>query len=701
MTAGIVALSRGNGSGEIRVVVQDVRARRTAAPPEDRGGALVAVWIASVLAAALALGAMLALGAPLGRLLAPDGDARFWPEIAWMVRPEPTEHARYLIALAAPVPLVALTVALVRRPLPLPAAASARLVAVLEASAVAALAACLVLQRTTLFVRPYGRTPQIVYFTVPTLVVAAALGLAVVAVCRRAGLAQRVRAWTTESPTRAAAAAAGAVAAVAITVLPAISTETSILRASDEFVYHVRFVYDEVAAVLDGRSPLGDFAAQYGSLWPYLVALPLAPFDGSLGVFTVAMATLSALALLALYALLRRVTRSSLLALALFLPLLATSAFRLHDPSTSRFSLINYFGTMPLRYAGPFLLAWLLARHLDGVRPRRAWPLFAAAGLVAIDSASFGIPALAATVIALLCCAGAPTAARLRDLARDLALGLALALAAVTVLVLLRTGELPHPSLTLRYARLFAVDGFGMSPLHPQLGMSTVIFLTYVAAIGTAIVLALRRSGNALLVGLLMWSGVFGLGAGSYYVGRSIPEVLTNMFPAWALAVTLLTVVAVRGLAARGGRRPRAIELACLFAFGLLVCSLAQTPSPVAQVRRIAADGPRYLQQQPARAFVAAHAHAGEPVVMLTELGHLIAYRLGIDDVTPYTGNESIQTEEQLDDALAALREAGGSNVFLSTTPLTPASMRAALEARGLRLEVTSPDAPLELWVTS
>jgi hypothetical protein len=681
------------------VVVQDMRARERVAPPERRGAAVVAVWIGGAIVAAVTLIAMLALGAPLGRLLAPDGSARFWPEIAWMVRPEPNEHARYLIALLAPVALVAATVALVRRPLPLPPAASARLVTALEALTVAGLAACFVVQRRTLFVRPYGLSPHIVYFTLPTLVVAAVLALAIVAVCRRAGLTQRVRAWTAESPGRAVVAAAVALVATAITVLPAIATEASILHTSDEFVYHVRFIYDETAAVLDGRSPLGDFAAQYGSLWPYVMALPLVLFGGSLGVFTLEMAALSALALLALYALLRRVTRSSLLGLALFLPLLATSAFRLHDPSTARFSLINYFGTMPLRYAGPFLLAWLLARHLDGARPRRAAALFAVAGLVAIDNTSFGIPAFGATLAALLCCAGAPTAARLRTLARDLAVGLALAVAAVILLLLLRTGELPHPSLATRYARLFAVDGFGMSPLHPQLGLSTVIYLTYVAAIGAAIVLVLRRSADALLTGLLLWSGVFGLGAGSYYVGRSIPEVLTNMFPAWGLAVTLLTVVVVRGLAARRGRRPLAIELAGLFAFGLLVCSLAQTPSPPAQVRRIAADGPRYLQEQPARAFVAAHVSRGEPVVMLTELGHLIAYRLGIDDVTPYTGNESIQTQEQLDDALAALRAAGGRDVFLSTTALTPASMRGTLAARGLRLEATSPDGPLELWV--
>jgi hypothetical protein len=680
------------------VRVHSERPPREAALRADRGAATVAVWISTATVAAATLAAMLLLGAPLGRLLTP-GTARFWPEISWMVAPEPTEHARFLIALLAPAALIVLTVALVRRPLPLPPARSAGLATALEGLAVAALAACLVLQRRALFVRPYGRTPHVVYFTVPTLVAAAALAAALVAVCRRAELTRRLRAWTAESPARAGVAAAIAVVAVVVTVLPAICTEASILRMSDEFVYHVRFVYDETAAVLDGRSPLGDFAAQYGSLWPYAVGVPLALFGGSLGAFTTTMAALTAIAMLALYALLRRVTRSSLLALALFLPLLATSAFRLHDPSTARFSLVNYFGTMPLRYAGPFLLAWLLARHLDGARPRGATALFAAAGLVAIDNTGFGIPALGATVAALLC-SQPPTAARLRALARSLALGLGLAAGAVALLLLVRTGRLPHPGLTVRYARLFAVDGFGMAPIHPLLGMSTIVYLTYVAAIGTAIVLALRRSGDALLVGLLMWSGVFGLGAGSYYVGRSIPEVLTNTFPAWALAVTLLTVAALRGLAAREGRRPLPIELACLFAFGLLVCSLAQTPSPTAQARRIAADGPRYLRQQPESAFVAAHVRRGEPVLMLTELGHLIAYRLGIDDMTPYSGSESIQTVEQLDEALAALHDAGGHSVFIAVNNLTPASMRSALAQRGLQRVAASSEASLELWVT-
>jgi hypothetical protein len=649
--------------------------------------------------AAIVLLAMLALGPPLGRALFPGGDARFWASIAFLAVPEPTEQARYLIAMTAPLLLTALTLRFMRRPLPLPDGAQARLATALEVGVVVTLAACLVLQRTAVFEPRYAQSPRVVYFTVASLAAAAALTSALAAITRRQQLTNRIARWTAESPARAGVAALIAVLAVAITVLPAIVPEASIERAGEDFFLHVRFTYDETAAVLDGRSPLGDFAAQYSSLWPYLIAPVLSLFDSSLGAFTVAMATLTGAAMLALFAVLRRVTRSAILALALFLPLLATSAFRLHGPSTAHFSLVNYFGTMPLRYAAPFLLAWLVARHLDGAWPRRAWPLFAAAGLVALNNADFGIPALGATLGALLWCES-PTAARLRILALDLLLGLAAAIAAVTLLLLLRTGAPPDFTLLVRYARLFGVSGFAMVPIHPLLGVSTIVYLTYVGAIGTATVLTLRGTADRLLAGMLAWSGVFGLGVGSYYVGRSIAETLTNMFPAWGLAVALLVVVVVRGLLARPGRRPRAIELACLFAFGLLVCSLAQTPSPLAQAQRIASDGQPLLRHPAGEAFVAANVERGEAVVLLTALGHRIALNLGVDDVTPYTGNESIQTEEQLDDTLAALDDAGGSKVFLARGGFIPSGLHEALAARGLQQAGATPDGAFELWLT-
>ena len=674
--------------------------RRTALTeaPSQAEVTRAAVWTAAVPTAAVVLLAIVVLGPPLGELL-PSGNARFWGSIAWFVHPEPTEQARYLLALTAPVVLVALTAWLARRPLLRTGVVTQRLATAIELLAVAVLVLALALQRTAVFAISHALQPHITYFTWASLVAAALLAGAIAFAARREQVVARVRRWTAETPRRGLTAFAFAVLAVAITALPAVAPDGSIRHASVEFVSHARFTYDEVAAILDGRTPLVDFAAQYASLWPYASALVAWPFHGSFAAFTVSMALLFAVALLALFALLRRVTGSALLALALFLPLLATSAFRLHDETVARFSLVNYFGTMPLRYAGPFVLAWLVARHIDGDRPRRALVVFAAAGLVAINNVEFGIPALAATVAALLACEP-PTRRRVRTLAVELALGLAAAAALVTALTLIRAGALPDPALAFRYPRLFGSSGFAMVPIHPQIGMSTVVYLTYVAAIGTAAVLALRRTRERALAGMLAWAGVFGLGSGSYYVGRSIAEALVNLFPAWALAVTLLTVVVVRALADGRARRPRAIELACLFGFGLLVCSLAQTPSPVAQGRRIASDGRPFFERPPAEAFVAAHSAPGERIVVIASLGHRIAYDLGVDDVTPYTGSESIQTEEQLDDTLASLDAAGGYKVFVAHEETIPSGVSQSLAARGARAIEVSRGGRFELWVT-
>ena len=680
---------------------QEAYAPRGAAPKDVRSQADVtrtAVWTAAVPTAVVVLLAMVLLGPPLGELL-PGGHVRFWSTILWFVHPESTEQARYLLALTAPVVLVALTVWLAHRPLLRTGAVTQGWATAIEVLAVVGLLLSLVLQRTAVFTISHALRPHIAYFTWSSLFAAAAIALAIASVARREQAVDRIGRWTAESPHRALAAGAVAVVAVAITVLPAVAPDASIRSASVEFVAHARFTYDETAAILDGRTPLVDFAAQYASLWPYATALAIWPFHGSFGVWTVSMAVLIAVALLAVFALLRRIAGSALLALALFLPLMATSAFRLHDETVARFSLVNYFGTMPLRYAGPFVLAWLVARHIDGVRPRHGHVVFAVAGLVAVNNPEFGIPALGATIAALLICER-PSRRRVRALAVELVLGLAVAAGLVTALTLIRTGALPDPSLAFRYTRLFASSGFAMVPIHPQIGMSTIVYLTYVAAIGTATVLALRRVRERTLIGMLAWSGVFGLGIGSYYVGRSIAEALVNMFPAWALAVTLLTVVVVRGLAGGRARWPRPIELACLFGFGLLVCSLAQTPSPVAQGRRIASDARPFFRHPPAESFVAAHSRPGERIVVIASLGHRTAFNLGVDDVTPYTGSESIQTEEQLDDTLESLRAAGGYKVFVAHEETIPSGASESLARRGARPIEISPEGRFELWFT-
>ncbi len=144
--------------------------------------------------------------------------------------------------------------------------------------------------------------------------------------------------------------------------------------------------------------------------------------------------------------------------------------FQIRGTPEKRYSFENYFGTFPLRYAGPSLLAWLVARHLGGDRPR--WPLFLAAGLVVLNNSDIGLGAAAATFVALLWAGGRPTWASLGRLAGATATGFAAAFALVSLLTLVREGALPELGLLMRFSRLFGLYGFAMFPL-PRLGVCT------------------------------------------------------------------------------------------------------------------------------------------------------------------------------------------------------------------------------------
>jgi len=328
--------------------------------------------------------------------------------------------------------------------------------------------------------------------------------------------------------------------------------------------------------------------------------------------------------------------------LLLYLPVLAMAYWVAGTPSEGT-SIVGIFSIWPLRCAGPFLLAWLTARHLDGSAPRRTWLLFLAGGLVLINNAEFGLGALAGTCVAVLL--ARPQAWR-RSLG-ELGLGALAAAALVSLLTLVRAGALPDFAMILEFPRLFGVEGWGLIPM-PTLGIHVVFYGTHVAAIAVAVVRALRREPEPLLTGMLGWAGTFGLLAGSYYVGRSEPGTLLCLFPPWIFALVLLLIAVVRGIA-RAPRLPSVAELAVMFTFGLAIASLPNTPLPWAQVDRLRTPAATAVfEQATARDFVAQRTSAGEHVAILALLGHRIAHDLGLVNVSPFSTVEAIRTPEQL-----------------------------------------------------
>jgi len=650
-----------------------------------------AAWVCALPCALLTLLAVVVLGPPLGDVIAPGAHSFIpLPQFENQFAHEQTEHARYLLALCGPVLLV-LALLLAPRWLPrVPRAVAARAAPVTQGVLVAAVAACIVGQYRVAFHSIAGPLKDR-YFTPPTLVAAVLIAAAAAAAINRDALRARASALLRDSRARRAGALAAAAALTAIWMLHAVQSDATIGMAEREVLYHAAFTLDEAFAVLNGRTPLVNFTTQYGSLWPSLVALPMLAFGKTLLVYTLAMCGASVVALLAIYGVLRRVVRSAIGALALYVPFLATSLFMIAGTLVNRSTPGTYFTTFPSRYAGPFFLAWLTVRHIERRgRLASAWLLFAAAGLVAINNQDFGVPALGATIAALLWSADARDRVLLSRLAVGLAGGLATAVALVSALTLAQAGSLPQFGRLTDYLRLFSVDGFGLVRITGVLGLHLAVYATYAAAVAVATVRAMRGAANRRLTGMLAWSALFGLGSGAYFIGRSSPETLTWTFPAWALALMLLTVVVVRQLAARPARRPAMAALLVLFGFGLAVCSLVQLPLPWQQVARLNASftpteeapEPNVLVPPPdalTRTFVASLADGpsrfvykrGAPVALLLTTGHRVADAYGVVDVAPYTGIWSMPTVERLDATVAALRAAGGNTVVLPD-PLPP-----------------------------
>ena len=136
--------------------------------------------------------------------------------------------------------------------------------------------------------------------------------------------------------------------------------------------------------------------------------------------------------------------------------------------------------------------------------------------------------------------------------------------ALVCAIDLVRTGSLPTPSAVLYFTRLFGSQGYGMIPM-PVLGLHLALYATFAGALIVAAVRARTAEADRGLTALLGFAGAFGLLVLVYYGGRSNAYSLIGVFPAWGLALALLTWLVVgrvrtrRELAGRraAGRRAR------------------------------------------------------------------------------------------------------------------------------------------------
>jgi hypothetical protein len=216
---------------------------------------------------------------------------------------------------------------------------------------------------------------------------------------------------------------------------------------------------------------------------------------------------------------------------------------------------------------------------------------------------------------------------------------------------------------------------------------------------------------------LLAYSAVFGLGAGTYYVGRSHPLVLIALFSAWALCVVVLAAeVGSRGreilAAPLATRWLLAAPSACLFGL-VVICGLTLSFDGYifGQPQRLVSQtAPKTFAAVDMERFVADCTRPGDDVMMIYPLGHRIAYDNGVFDHFPYNNPSSVVTTRQVmavvdglrtnrlaavfsgslrPELVAALREEGYRRV-LERLPISPAEKASARGTDSLTLWRTS-----------
>jgi hypothetical protein len=607
-------------------------------------------WVAALPSALIAIGAILLLGPPLGHALFGRTSDQLWPPTWWEAtgHPEPVKEGRYLLAAAAPLLFAAAVPAIARREVRLPSWLVRAATATSHAALLALVGVALLNQRA--YILATQSSPPV--FGLVVAIVAACLVAAVVVSLRWRSIAARAVALGRETSRRRALCLAIAAGFAAIWLLKVVMTDR---LAGDGYGFNYPYTLNDAVAVLDGRTPLVDYHVIYAKLLPYAVAPVLGAFGTTIFVYTVTMAVLTGLALLAVYAVFRLVTRSSLFALALFLPFVATSDIACVRLRAGTVSPMAMTAMWPARYGGVYLLAWLTARHVDALRPRRAWILFFLAGLVAVNSAEFGVAAVAATAVALLCARPPRSAGAALRLGAHAAAGVLGAVALVCLITIVRAGTPPKLALMLEWPRIFSTLGWFSLPLRLW-GFHLAIYVTFAAAVVVAVVRMAQRDDRPLLTGMLAWSGVFGLLAGSYFIERPDALKLQAMLSAWSFALALLTVACVHALAARGWRRPALSHLLVLFGFGLTVCSLSRLSPPQQQIARLTRSLPTAVYVRTAERVIGAGTRRGEAVAILVPMSYRISHELGLRNLAPYGYMNAIVTRSQMLTLIGVLR---------------------------------------------
>jgi hypothetical protein len=447
----------------------------------------------------------------------------------------------------------------------------------------------------------------------------------------------------------------------------------------------------EFAAVLNGRTPLVDFFAQYQNVLT-LVLAPLFKLTG-LGptVFTATMSGLALVGLGLLFSVLGRVCGNRWWALALFVPMVAVAFYsETGAQDLYRTHPFIYYAVGPLRYFGPCLLAWVAARYLTRPCPIRLMTAAAVSLLVALNNLDFGVPAVVGVLACAILFPPAFDGGQFRRILGAVALFVVTALATLGVYALfirVWAGQWPMLGQLVVYQRAFALIGFYMLPM-PEMGLHWIVYLTIIAAVLIPVFetfssdAATITDNRRLINGCLVFSGFAAFGPLTYYAGRSHQRVLEAVFLWWVFILAQLVNRAWHEWRATAHQPRRLrdlllpIPLLTTFGMFLLVSStLGETPNPVDHLSRVTKTYPATYPsvetaEAPLVALIGKYLPRGSTGMIVYQDAHWLAMRAGISNVFPFAHDGSLLLKEQLNVVMAALVRVPGPERYVFGAPV-------------------------------
>ncbi|WP_143500334.1 hypothetical protein [Pseudomonas sp. Irchel s3f7] len=306
--------------------------------------------------------------------------------------------------------------------------------------------------------------------------------------------------------------------AIALQILPNRIASISSVTLSTVWSVHLDAVIYALNQVVHGKTIILDLPSQYG-FYPEIIAPIFKIFGLSVLSVTLFFATLHAIGLVAVAAMLKKYVHNSLLALLIFLTMLIPMSLFMYLNGSVEDIYVQYF---PIRFFWPAVALLLFSSQMSKPGRLKFSVLGAVAGISVFWNIDTGIPVLVSIGATLLVKPLIAKRSALRGIVSAALFG-AIAISTIVacfVALRIKAGVPLDLGEVLAYQKIFYMAGFGMIPMPVALDPWQAVLVIYAAGAITALS-RWKEYPESSVYDVLFCGAIMGLGLFTYYQGRS------------------------------------------------------------------------------------------------------------------------------------------------------------------------------------